>query len=124
MVIAIATSSWRSVTSPAAATRTRPLAVRGVGAAPEVRQVVGEVGHDLEQQRDQHAAERRVQRGTARPTASPAPRPTATPATAAGSVCGRAAWTQIERVDGRGPERGARRRREAIGHQGRRGYLR
>ena len=124
MTIAIATSSWRSVTSPAAATRSGPWPVRRVGAPAEVGQVVGEVGDDLEQQRDGEAAERGVE-PERRPRASAAPRPTTTPASAAGSVAGRAARTQMRSGGGR---RAARPGRAGAGaerrHQGRRGYLR
>jgi hypothetical protein len=130
MVTAIATSSWRSVTRPAAATRSGPGGLR-VRAPPEVGEVVGEVRDDLEEEGDGEAAERGVQaERRARPRA-PLPAPRRTPARAAGSVFGR-------RGEEPGPQRtgGPRTRAGAgtcragaggpgsgIGH-GRRGYLR
>ena len=99
----------------------RPLPVRRVGAATEVRQVVGEVRDDLEQQRDGDAAQRRIQPQRRRRSRAAAPIPTTTPLSAAGRVAGRAASSQIRTVEGRAAGAGVA--RSSDGAHGRRGYF-
>jgi hypothetical protein len=101
----------------------RPGPVGRVGPRAEVRQVVGEVRRDLEQQRDREAAQRRVERGTASRRRGGRPSPTTTPLSAAGQ--GRRADRERARSERR--RRGARARgveASRVASSGRRGYLR
>ena len=72
----------------------RPEAVLGVGAAARVGVVVGEVRADLDEERAEQRREEAPARGTSSCVAASAV-PTSTGATAAGSVRGRAAMSQM-----------------------------
>ena len=112
----MAISSWRGVTSPAAATRTGP--VRSGVSAPLRKsdrsfERLAVIWSSSATARQPSAVSRR----NGVPTASAAPSPTTTPLSAAGSVAGRMASSQIRNVDGRvvGGRHGRRGNREKSG---------
>ena len=100
MVTTMAISSWRSVTRPAAATRSGP-ARSGVSAP--LRKSDRSLDRFAVICRTSATARQptAVSRRNGAPMPSAAPRPTSTPLTAAGSVAGRMARSQIRAVDGR-----------------------
>ena len=100
MTTPIAISSWRSVTRPAAATRSGP--TRSGVSAPR-RKSDRSLAKFAATWSSSATSRQPIAVSTRNgvPTASAAPSPTATPAAAAGSVAGRAATTQIRYPVGR-----------------------